>query len=266
MRYGEMSPGNSALAPGPYYGAHEDAAAAGFGADGDASSFAVQQLIGILRGTQPGAVAPVTPFGIFTPWGKQVGGVSWETIETPDYDLMIYPLAQRHLKGAAKSSFGHPVPWVGLLSRRPIDRITLERALESTPYDLEDVQGIYMQADGGTVPRIVFLYWLVRHDDFDRGGGASIEKLAKSLGARLVFPQQIARRSRSRYHPQIPFEVALQGQLAPPAVPASEPSTDGLGKIVAVSGLGTADAAVPRGLVATGLVALGAFAAWRWLK
>jgi len=155
------------------------------------------------------------PLGVYVPWARQKGGVTWETIEEPDHDLVLYPIDAATVDRVNAASYGHELPWVGVIAERPTNSRTADEAWDATRYDLFAVEGLYDVDDARPAPRICFLYWAKLHDDVG-GGRASLDAVAQRLGGRLVFPMQVPV-SDARQLPSLPFSMVLNAQLAGPA-------------------------------------------------
>jgi hypothetical protein len=190
---------------------------------GTGQHLAVETMLRTLRSSK--AFAPI---GVYVPWAKQNGAVNWTTIEKPDHELVIYPITSTVVDRVNGASYGCEVPWVGVLTEKPVQAIVAEQAWDATRYDLFAVEAIYDVDDARPAPRICFLYWAKLHDDVG-GGKDSLDAVAKRLGGQLVFPVQIAVMGERR-PPSLPFDLVLDAQLsnvpewAPPLpAPKAEP-------------------------------------------
>ena len=167
------------------------------------------------------------PLGVYVPWGRQKGGVTWETIDKPDHDIAIYPISAATVDRVNAASYGHELPWVGVLTDTPVNSQTADSVWDATRYDLFSVEGVYDADDSRPAPRICFLYWAKLHDDVG-GGRASLDAVAQRLGGQLVFPMQLPVDS-PRPAPALSFAAVLAAQLAGPTLPPEMAGFGGFG-------------------------------------
>lgn len=174
---------------------------------GTGQHLAVEAMLRTLRSSKV-----FEPLGVYVPWATQNGGVSWTTIAAPDHELVVYPVAAATIDRVNAASYGSEVPWVAVLTEKPVQAIVAEQAWDATRYDQFTVEAVYDVNDSRPSPRIRFLYWAKLHDDVG-GGRESLDAVARRLGGRLVFPVQIAI-SGKRPLPPLPFQLVLDMQLA----------------------------------------------------
>ncbi len=159
------------------------------------------------------------PLGVYMPWAKQNGAIHWTTIENPDHEVVIYPIAASTIDRVNQASYGCEVPWVAVLTQKPVQAIVAEQAWDATRYDLFEVEAVYDVDDNRPAPRICFLYWAKLHEDVG-GGRQSLDTVATRLGGTLVFPVQLAIIA-ARQKPPLPFQMVLDAQLAAASMPAA---------------------------------------------
>jgi hypothetical protein len=242
-----------------YYSRHDGSAGV---FSGPATTFATETLLGLLRGRRPGFPHEAPPVGVFVPWAKKTGDIDWEDIRKPDHELIVYPLADAELRETANASGGHPVGWVGVLARSMALPAVVDTAFDGSAYELEAVDAVYLASDPKEVPSPFYLYLgKLREDERVR---VSTSAVAERLGGRLVFPLPVSY-SSPRPHPEFAFQQVERGRREAENVTAAA----GLGRVLAVSGLGAVSAPPPpppddsgraRGLLA-GAAVLGT-AAW----
>ncbi len=180
---------------------------------GTGQHLAVEAMLRTLRSSKV-----FEPLGVYVPWATQNGGVHWTTIGAPDHELIVYPTTAATIARVNAASYGSEVPWVAVLTEKPVQAIVAEQAWDATRYDQFTVEAVYDVADSRPSPRIRFLYWAKLHDDVG-GGRESLDAVARRLGGRLVFPVQLAL-SSPRPLPPLPFQLVLDAQLAAQAAPA----------------------------------------------
>lgn len=173
----------------------------------EGATLAVETLLGLLRGS-----ARYAPLGLYAPWAKQSGSLGWEPLAKVDHDLLVYPLSDASVAYVAAHSYGSELPWVAILTDKPVVAEVADAAFDATRYDHFETEAIYRADSGCVTPRIHFLYWAKIHDDVG-GGRASLESVATRLGGRLVFPLQLST-GRPRQPPPLPFQVVLDAQLS----------------------------------------------------
>lgn len=199
---------------------------------GTGQHLAVETMLRTLRSTHR-----FDPIGAFVPWAKQNGAVNWTTIDQPDHELVVYPIDADTVARVNAASYGSEVPWVAVMTDKPVQALASEQAWDATRYDQFAVEAVYDVDDKRPAPRICFLYWAKLHDDVG-GGRDSLDAVAKRLGGRLVFPVQIEI-SGMRALPPLPFNLVLDAQLAAREAPVTEMparvATAGLGRYRAMS-------------------------------
>lgn len=182
---------------------------------GSGQHLAVETMLRTLRSSHR-----FDPLGVYVPWAKQNGAVNWTTIETPDHELVVYPITSDTVAQVNAASYGSELPWVAVITDKPVQAIVAEQAWDATRYDQFAVEAVYDVDDRHAAPRICFLYWAKLHDDVG-GGRESLDSVAKRLGGRLVFPVQIGIVGR-RPRPPLPFNLVLDAQLAAEQAPVIE--------------------------------------------
>lgn len=182
---------------------------------GTGQHLAVETMLRTLRSTHR-----FDPMGVFVPWAKQNGAVHWTTIDKPDHELVVYPIDANTIARVNSASYGSEVPWVAVMTDKPVQAIVAEQAWDATRYDQFAVEAVYSVNDSRPAPRICFLYWAKLHDDVG-GGRDSLDAVAKRLGGKLVFPVQIGI-TGNRPIPPLPFSLVLDAQLAAQNAPVRE--------------------------------------------
>lgn len=181
---------------------------------GNGESLAVETMLRLVRSSHA-----YDPIGVYVPWAKQHGGVTWQTIADSDHDVIAYRICAADVARVNAYSYGSELPWVGVLANEPTDRKIADAAFDATRYDLFEVEAVYDADDKRPTPRIHFLYWAKLHEDVG-GGRESLDAVAKRLGGVLVFPMHLTV-DGPRQAPPLPFMLALSAQLAMPAANAS---------------------------------------------
>ena len=185
---------------------------------GTQDQFAVQALREILESSA------IKPAAVVAPWAVQDGSVDWRS-QLPDHNLMLYPVNDAHMREVERSTFGTPLPAVGILTTTPVVLTKAEESFDDTPYGFDQVEAVYRLDDQKAVPTIYFLYWGRHREPSDAGGGnSSLQSASSMLGGTLVFPLELARTGQERPHPAVGFELALStqlGQQPSAALPAS---------------------------------------------
>lgn len=150
-----------------------------------------QDFFGTAQGLQ------IPSLGLFTPWGRQVPtasqfGYTFEPLGAPvETNLVIFGMAE--VEQLLRSlGFGAP-GFVAIFSETPLQPESVRRNLEGTQYAFfGEGLALYNQADLTPMPKAYFLYWANLRDPGDpSGGSASVSQAAASLGAELVFAQQV---------------------------------------------------------------------------
>lgn len=163
---------------------------------------------------------------IFTPWGKLQQsttpfGWSVAPLAGPaDTNIVAFEMAE---VADLLDSLGFVQPaFLAFLSSQPLSPPQVSAALAGTPYARSgDGIAVYAQADGAEVPKEYFLYWAGLRDPGDQTGGAgSVAVAAQSVGATLVFAQQVPRESTDQRPPPTASAydaaVAQYPQVFPP--------------------------------------------------
>lgn len=158
------------------------------------------------------------PLGVYVPWARQKGGLSWEPIAAPDHELILYPVTDRTIARVNAASYGAEVPWIAVVTEKPVTARLADEVWDATRYDHFATEAVYDAADTRQAPRICFLYWAQLHDDVG-GGHGSLDAVAARLGGRLVFPMHLPVDPGLR-PPALPFRLVLEAQLAGPAAAA----------------------------------------------
>lgn len=139
----------------------------------------------------------VPELGVFTPWAKLVQAptqLGWGVVPLsapPDTNILAFEFAQV-AQMLNSLGFGQP-GFLAYLSEQPLAPLSVQNSLLNTPYELfEDGLAVFSQADTTGIPRMQFLYWIRLRDPGDTSGGPSaVGVAAASLGAKLVFAQQV---------------------------------------------------------------------------
>src|SRR5258706_11382950 len=140
-------------------------------------------------------------------------------METLSCELVISRIAASTIDRVNQASYGCEVPWVAVLTQKPVQAIVAEQAWDATRYDLFEVEAVYDVDDNRPAPRICFLYWAKLHEAVG-GGRQSLDTVATRLGGTLVFPVQLAIIA-ARQKPPLPFQMVLDAQLAAASMPAA---------------------------------------------
>jgi hypothetical protein len=202
------------------------------------------------------------PLGVYVPWAKQNGAINWTTIAEPDHELVIYPISAATVDRVNSGSYGCEVPWVAVITEKPVQALVADKAWDDSRYDLFEVEAVYDVDDKRQAPRICFLYWAKLHEDVG-GGRQSLDAVAKRLGGKLVFPVQIAV-SGARRPPSLPFQMVLDAQLDAVSMPVAGAS---MPAARAARALAPAVGAVETSRLAPWLLAAGAAGvAWAVFK
>ncbi len=165
----------------------------------------------------------VPELGVFTPWAKLVQAptqLGWGVVPLsgpPDTNILAFEFAQ---VAQLLNSLGFGQPgFLAYLSEQPLAPSSVQNSLLNTPYELfEDGIAVFSQADTIGIPRMQFLYWIKLRDPGDSSGGPSaVGVAASSLGAKLVFAQQVnAATTTTRAAPTA--DVAAVAELQYPAL------------------------------------------------
>jgi hypothetical protein len=167
----------------------------------------------------------IQPIGTYSPWAKLTGDVDWRDLGAPDSDLLLYPVSHALVEQVRAGAFGHPIAWVGVLTKSPLSAARAEATFNGAPYGYTEAYAVYSQDDPGQIPQAYYLYWAQVRDVMDKGGGGkSLDAVAKAMGGKLVFPLNVPRSRRARPHPTaVPFRHAFDAQTMPggPGSPAA---------------------------------------------
>lgn len=223
---------------------------------GKGQSLAVETMLRTVRSSHA-----FDPLGVYVPWARQKGGVTWETIAEPDHDLVLYPISAATVDRVNAASYGHELPWVGVVAEAPTNSRTADEVWDATRYDLFAVEGLYDVNDARPAPRICFLYWAKLHDDVG-GGRASLDAVAQRLGGRLVFPMHVPV-TDPRRPPSLPFQMVLNAQLAGPE---ALPELAGFGAEASAAAAAAAPPATRSALPWLALAAAAGGAVWLALR
>ncbi len=169
---------------------------------------------------QTAAGMQIPTVGVFTPWGKLTPaptpfGYRVVPLSTePDTNLLVFEMGEV-ADLLASLGFGRP-GFLALLSEQPIRPDEVARALEGTSYTRFDPGlAVYSQSDKTGVPKMLFVYWASLRDPGDPAGGSnSMSVAAQSLGAELVFAQQVPRDATDqRAPPGLTARMAAEQQF-----------------------------------------------------
>lgn len=136
-------------------------------------------------------------YSILTPWGVLVPGPSAMGYQVrplsapPDTNILAFDMSA---VAQLLSSLGYGQPgFLALVSTTPVSPSAVDAALMGTPYKaFGEGLSVYSQADQGGIPSMMFLYWAVLRDPGDTSGGSGgMGVAAQSIGASLVFAQQV---------------------------------------------------------------------------
>ncbi|HET6494211.1 MAG TPA: hypothetical protein VFH61_02465 [Thermoleophilia bacterium] len=176
----------------------------------------------------------VPQLGVFTPWGKLVQAptlVGYDVVPlsaAPDTNILAFEFSQV-AQLLASLGFGQP-GFLAYISTQPLSAESVAASLAGTPYKLFD-QGIvvYSQGDPGGIPAMSFLYWIQLRDPGDTSGGSGgVGVAAQSLGATLVFAQQVPiEQTTSRAPPTADVTTVAQVQFPSYFGGASPPPPNG---------------------------------------
>ncbi|NLZ41373.1 MAG: hypothetical protein GX886_09000, partial [Comamonadaceae bacterium] len=112
--------------------------------------------------------------GLYTPWAARESGVTWEPVQQPpDTNIAVFGINDQLLAAAHGLAFGQPVPFVALLTDKPVSPEQIVTALKGTPYKFYQTQAAYRQTDQAPTPKIEFLHWAESRQpgDADKGSG-----------------------------------------------------------------------------------------------
>ena len=167
------------------------------------------------------------PFvGKYTLWATRKGDLSWDARQSPpDVDLAVYELTDAAVAGAAEAAFGHPLPFVAILTDEPLTEARVEALWSNTAYEPHSTEALYRQDDARPVPMIYFLHWGLRMESADAPQRLrSLDARAQAALGTLVLGLQVPRTTTEREFPATPFDRALWTQLA-----LAEPNVQGGG-------------------------------------
>lgn len=176
------------------------------------------------------------PFGVYTPWAARTSGVTWEPVsQPPDTNVAVFAINDSLLAAAQALAWGQPIPFVTLLTEKPVSPEAITKALGGTPYKFYETQAVYKQTDAAPTPRIYFLHWAESRQPGDVGSGkTSLAQSAAQVGAALTYAIQVNyNTTASRKPPAVPFQSALESQMGnegpvppPPPPPNPPPPTE----------------------------------------
>lgn len=166
------------------------------------------------------------PIGVVTPWAARVGDLEWEDIPHPDTNVMLWELTDAAINAVPEVTFGSPLPFVGIVTSRPMSVAETRKMWEGTAYAPYETQAVYRQDDAKDPPTALFLHWGERIDI------AKLPKEVLLLGPRasaaagsLVFAAQIpAQNSTTRAAPSSSFASVLARQAPLPPEPPPNPT------------------------------------------
>src|SRR5260221_9345263 len=211
----------------------------------------------------------LTPLGIFTPWASRTGDLDWEEIPHPDTNVMAWALTDDQIAAAQQVTFGAPIPFVAVLSKRAMTATAVASMWEGTAYSPYETQAVYRQDDREPVPTIYYLHWGERIDMAALPKRVlAIGPRAADMGGALVFAAQIpSQGSTTRPAPSVSYASASSAAMLAASAPgpALAPPLPGA-KAAAVGGgaEGGSRLVLP---IAIGLGAGAlAFALWRYTR
>ena len=166
--------------------------------------------------------------GTFTPWASRTGDLEWEEIHAPDTNVRAYTLSDAQIAAVPEVTFGSPLPFVVIVTKRQLTTEDVRKLWEGTAYEPYETQAMYLQEDAAPVPTIYFFHWGERLDMSKLPAQTlSIAPRAQAVDGQLVFAMQIpAQGSTTRPPPAASFDQALavkQAQAAPPPAPPPGP-------------------------------------------
>lgn len=175
--------------------------------------------------------------GLYTPWGARTSGVAWEAVsQPPDTNIAVFGINDALLSAAQAMALNQPIPFVAILTSKPVSLDVLANTLKGTQYKFYQTQAAYKQTDSAPTPRIYFLHWAERRQpgDADMGSG-SMQQAAVKLGGAFTYAIQVNYgTSALRQPPAVAFQSALETQMGtegppppgpppPPPPPPTEP-------------------------------------------
>jgi len=131
-------------------------------------------------------------------WAIRVTDITWKPPSTAD-ELTLLPITDREVAQVKQAAFGHELPMIALLAPRLVGLEEAEGAFVGTPYAFDHMAAIYAIGDRRPLPVPMFLLVARLRDAEDRDGGTgALDRTAATLGARLVYPISLPRRSPPR--------------------------------------------------------------------
>ncbi len=163
-----------------------------------------------------GQALGLRPMGIYTPWATRTGDVNWEEIRNPDTNVVAWEINDAQVNSVPTISFGEPLPFIVILSKKPMTETEVAAMWDGTAYQPYETQAVYRQDDAKPVPTIYFMHWGERIDisKLPKQTLALVPKAA-AAGGQLVFAAQIpSQGSTTRSTPATEnFQTALESQM-----------------------------------------------------
>jgi hypothetical protein len=175
--------------------------------------------------------------GVFTPWASRTGDMAWEEIRNPDTNVIAFSLTDAQINTAEQVTFGAPLPFVVVMTDKPLTSDQVAAMWEGTAYHPYETQAVYRQDDAKPIPNIYFMHWGERIDIAELPKAPlAIAPRARAVGGVLIFGAQIpVQGSTTRQPPAVTsFDDAMSlqfGQVAPsmptrvPSLPLTMPTT-----------------------------------------
>ena len=170
------------------------------------------------------------PIGIYTPWATRTGDMTWEPIESPETNIMVWGLTDHQVNLAQEVGFGNALPFVCIMTDQPLTSTRIDAMWHGTAYAPYETQALFRQDDAKPVPTIRFLHWGERVDMANAPQHLRpLEAAARTENGQLIFAAQVPTEDTTqRDFPAMPFANALSAQLAltprapVPGLPASQ--------------------------------------------
>jgi len=202
--------------------------------------------------------------GVYTPWATRTSDLDWEVINNPDTNIATFALTDALILQAQQLTFGHPIPFVAVITAQPMTSTDVAAMWDGTAYKEYETQAVYRQDDAKDPPTIYFIHWGERIDMSQLSKQVlAIEPRAAAVKGRLVFAAQVPVQTTSlRAPPSLPFNTVLSTQMSVASLPtAPVPAPAPVAQPTASATSGKTNLGLP---IAVGLgAAVLGFVVWR---
>lgn len=165
------------------------------------------------------------PAGIVTVWATRRGDMSWDPHAIAETNICLYFLNDAAVRAAVEVAYGHPLPFVAIVTAEPMSETEVAEMWQGTAYTPYQTEAIFRQSDQQPVPTILFLHWGQRDESADAPQRLRpLTSAAADVFGQLMFASQVpAASTSSRDFPATPFPDALgmQLQLTEPGNPGN---------------------------------------------